>query len=607
MNMAEDIIPPEVHARLLRHFATLSFGFWTGPTRRKATLFALGLFACLLLNLAPAIAVNRWNKFFFDALQNKDERLILLSIGLMLALAFASALTSVALLQARMRFQLRWREWLTRTLVRRWMERRRFYQLSVLRLIDNPEARISEDGRIAIELFVDFATGVTNALLMAVSFVSVLWFIGGSLTFGGITIPGYLVIAVVAYSASTSFGMMLLGRPLVARVEAKAAAEADFRYELTHTRENAETIALIGGDDAEREKHYARFGDVALCWVAVIGRQARMLFLSSGNNVLAPVIPLLLGAPKYLTGEMSLGDLMQAAAAFIQVQLALNWLADNSLRLADWFASARRVAALDLFFDNLDELAIGAEDKMIDLAFSDDDALHLCGLTVAQHDGTLMLADTDAVIGRGEKVLVKGDSGTGKSTLIRAMAGLWPWGSGRILRPRDARIAFMPQQPYMPRGTLRDALDYPHDDTPPDPARTEKILTACGLAHLVPRLDEKQSWSDVLSGGEQQRLGFARVLLKRPDIIIMDEPTSALDELSRTRIMELLCDEAPGSTIVHASRGPGLKRFYDREIHLNSVLAKSGPSDFVRRTMILDGLRRWRWRWGVRARSTATS
>ena len=475
MNMAEDIIPPEVHARLLRHFATLSFGFWTGPTRRKATLFALGLFACLLLNLAPAIAVNRWNKFFFDALQNKDQRLILLSIGLMLALAFASALTSVALLQARMRFQLRWREWLTRTLVRRWMERRRFYQLSVLRLIDNPEARISEDGRIAIELFVDFATGVTNALLMAASFVSVLWFVGGSLTFGGITIPGYLVIAVVAYSASTSFGMMLLGRPLVARVEAKAAAEADFRYELTHTRENAETIALIGGDDVEREKHYARFGDVALCWVAVIGRQARMLFLSSGNNVLAPVIPLLLGAPKYLAGEMSLGDLMQAAAAFIQVQLALNWLADNSLRLADWFASARRVAALDLFFDKLDQLAIGAEEKMIDLAFSDDDALHLCGLTVAQHDGTLMLADTDAVIRRGEKVLVQGDSGTGKSTLIRAMAGLWPWGSGRILRPRDARIAFMPQQPYMPRGTLRDALDYPHDDTPPDPARTEKI------------------------------------------------------------------------------------------------------------------------------------
>ena len=170
---------------------------------------------------------------------------------------------------------------------------------------------------------------------MAASFVGVLWFIGGSLTFAGVTIPGYLVIAVVIYSASTSFGMLLLGRPLVARVEAKAAAEADFRFELSHTRENAETIALIGGDDAERERHFARFDQVAIRWVSVIGRQARMLFLSSGNNVLAPVIPLMLGAPKYLAGEMSLGDLMQAAAAFIQVQLALNWLADNSLRLAD--------------------------------------------------------------------------------------------------------------------------------------------------------------------------------------------------------------------------------------------------------------------------------
>ncbi|WP_457797240.1 ATP-binding cassette domain-containing protein [Methylocystis sp. S23] len=225
------------------------------------------------------------------------------------------------------------------------------------------------------------------------------------------------------------------------------------------------------------------------------------------------------------------------------------------MRLADWFASARRVATLDLFFDNLDELAIAAEEKMIDLAFSDDGALHLCGLSIAQHDGTLMLADTDAVIERGEKVLVKGESGAGKSTLIRAIAGLWPWGSGRILRPRDARIAYMPQQPYMPRGTLRDALDYPHDEAPPDPAHIEKILAACGLAHLLSRLDEEQSWSDVLSGGEQQQLGFARVLLKPPDIIIMDEPTSALDDLSRTRLMELLNEGrlARPSSMPHAA------------------------------------------------------
>ncbi len=555
-------------SRLLRRFTRLSLGFWTGPTRRKAILFTLGLLACLLLNLAAAIAVNRWNKFFFDALQNKDQNLILVSIVLIVTLAVISAVVGVAQLQVRMRLQLRWREWLTRTLTRRWMERRRFYQLSILDLVDNPEARIAEDGRLAIELFVDFAAGVMNAALAAVSFVGVLWLIGGSLTVLGVTIPGYLVIAAVLYSALTSFGMLLLGRPLVARIEAKAAAEANFRYELTRIRENAETIALIGGDDDERVKLDATFGQVALRWVAVIGAQARMLFLSNGNNVLAPAIPLLLGAPKYLAGEMTLGDLMQAAAAFVQVQMALNWLADNALRLADWFASARRVAALDASFDSLDKLSERSGGKSIDLGFSDDGALRLIGLSITQHDGTLMLVDADVRVERGEKVLVTGDSGTGKSTLIRAMAGLWPWGSGSILRPKDARISFMPQRPYIPLGNLRQALNYPQDDTPPDPERVERLLAACGLEPLTQRLDDDENWANVLSGGEQQRFAFARVLLKQPDIIIMDEPTSALDEIGQMRMMELLRAEAPNSMVLHVAHRPGLKRFHDREIHL---------------------------------------
>ena len=546
----------------------LSLGFWLGPTRVKAWGFTLGLFAALLLNLAAAVAVNGWNKFFFDALQYKDEHRILLSIYLVLGLAVVCALTGALLQQVRMRLQLRWREWLTKTLVRRWMERRRFYQLSILDLVDNPEARIAEDGRLAIELFVDFTAGVTNAALTAASFVGVLWFIGGSLTLFGVEIPGYLVIAAVLYSGITSFGVLLIGRPLVARVEQKAAAEADFRYALTRTRENAETIALIGGDEDERVKLDASFDALALRWLKVIGRQTRMMLMSSSNTVLAPVIPLLLGAPKYLAGEMSLGDLMQAAAAFTQVQNALNWLSDNSLRLADWFASARRVAALDSAFRRLDALAEGPGGHAIDLGFSDDGALHLRGLSIAQHDGKVMLADAEVRVPPGEKVLVKGDSGTGKSTLIRAIAGLWPWGSGQILRPRDARIAFMPQRPYIPLGTLRRALDYPHDATPIAPGRTELMLHACGLDHFTARLDEEENWSGILSGGEQQRLAFARVLLKRPDIIIMDEPTSALDELSQTRMMELLRAEVPDAMVLHVAHRPGLDRFHDREIHL---------------------------------------
>jgi len=434
--------PAALQQRLLRRFALLAFGYWRGPTRFKAWGFTVGLFLALLLNLAVAVAVNGWNKLFFDALQYKNEQRLVFSIFLVLVLAALSALTVALLQQVRMRLQLRWREWLTKTLVRRWMDRRRFYQLSILDLVDNPEARMAEDGRLAIELFVDFTAGVTNAVLTAASFVGVLWFIGGSLTMWGVEIPGYLVIAAILYSGVTSFGMLLIGRPLVARVEEKAAAEADFRYELTRTRENAETIALIGGDDDERVKLDGSFDALALRWVSVIGRQTRMIFLAGANNVLAPVIPLLLGAPKYLAGEISLGDLMQAAAAFTQVQNALNWLSDNSLRLADWFASARRVAALDSAFTQLDKLAEGPEGHAIDLGFSEDGALHLRGLA------------------------------------------------------------------------------------------------------------------------------FARVLLKRPDIIIMDEPTSALDELSQTRMMELLRAEVPDSMVLHVAHRPGLDRFHDREIHL---------------------------------------
>jgi len=559
---------PKRQKRMLRHFLRLSLGFWRSEAKLAAWILGLSFIGCLFLKVGVDLAVNWWNKYFFDALQERQTQQLFYSILIVLFLAVLSAGIAGLLQYVRMRFQLRWREWLTKTLIERWMGERRFYQLSILDFVDNPEGRVAEDGRLSIELFVDFTGGVFNAFLAAASFIGVLWFIGGSMNIFGLEIPGYLVIAVVLYSGLTSFGMWLIGRPLIDRVEYKAAGEADFRYEMTRTRENAETIALIGGDDDERTNLGRSFDEVASRWMQVAIRQARMMFLNGGNNVLAPVIPLLLGAPKFLSGELSLGELMQAAAAFTQVQTSLNWLADNSLRLADWFASARRVAQLDMAFARLDRVTDSASENTIDMGESEDGALHLVNLCIKQHDGTLMLADADVIIPRGEKVMVKGDSGTGKSTLIRAMAGLWPWGSGSILRPRDARMAFMPQRPYLPLGTLRDAIDYPREEEPATTERLEELLRACGLEHLIPRLDEEDNWSSILSGGEQQRIAFARVLLKTPDLIIMDEPTSALDELSQTRMMDLLRNDAPQSTVVHVAHRPGLERFHDREIYL---------------------------------------
>ena len=559
-------------------FIRLSVGFWRGPTRWKARLLTGAVLGFLFLNLGAALAVNRWNKFFFDALEEKHTTNVFLGIGLVIALALLSAGASVGLLHSRMRLQVRWRQWLVRTLISRWMANRHFYQLTIVQTeADNPEARLTEDARLAIELLVDFSLGVLNALLAAISFISILWIVGGALTVAGYTIPGYMVFACIIYSGLATTSMFLLGRHLVRRVEEKAAGEAQFRYELTRVKDNAETIALIGGDDDERQRLDETLTDVVRRWVGVIVWQGRMMWLYGANLVLAPVVPLLLGAPKYLSGEMTLGSLMQAATAFIQVQVALNWLADNAMRLADWFAASKRVMQLSDAIDRL-EVSLGPTrpGETISLASSPDNRLYLRQLCISLYDGKLMIDNAEAVFVPGDKVLVKGDSGSGKSTLIRAIAGLWPWGDGEILRPAGARITFIPQKPYFPLGTLRSAVLFPTPEVDIPDARICEMLTRCGLEHLVSRLDETEPWGSILSGGEQQRLAFARVLVHPPDILIMDEPTASLDELSQFKLMEYMRDLLGDTMVLHAGHRPGLERFHNREIHLVRALS-DGP------------------------------
>jgi vitamin B12/bleomycin/antimicrobial peptide transport system ATP-binding/permease protein len=553
-----------------KRFLRLSLGFWSGRTRARAWLLTAAVLIFLFANLGAALAVNLWHKFFFDALEQKDGSSVLVGIGVVLALAVGSAASSVGLLHARMRLQVRWRQWFARTLINRWLADRNFYQLTVLPAeADNPEARIAEDGRLAIELLVDFSLGLLNAVLAAASFIGILWVVGGSITLAGYSVPGYFVFACVAYSAITSASMLWLGRPLVKRVEEKAAGEAQLRYELTRVKDNAEIIALTGGDDEERKYLDASLSDLVQRWLAVIVSQGRMMWLNGANLVLAPVVPLLLGTPKYLSGEMSLGTLMQAAAAFLQVQVALNWLADNAMRLADWFASSHRVTQLTDAIDRL-EASLGpiGRTETITLGVSPDNRVHLRHLSIKLHDARLMIDGAETIISAGEKVLVKGVAGSGKSTLIHAMAGLWPWGSGEILLPDGASIAFMPQRPYFPIGTLRTALHYSHttDDIPED--KIKDTFIRCGLEHLIPRLDETDRWSSLLSGSEQQRFAFARVLIRPPDILIMDEATSSLDELSQFRMMEYMRDLLPDTMVIHAGHRAGLEPFHSRQIDL---------------------------------------
>jgi putative ATP-binding cassette transporter len=556
-----------------REYFRLACGFWSGTTRRRAWLLTIGVLVFVLANLAAALGFNYWNRFFFDALEQRNVSDVMLGIGLVVGLVLGSAFASVGLVHVRMRLQLRWRQWLTSYLIGRWLSERRFYQLTIVTGGGgNPEYRIADDVRLAVEPLVELIIGLANALLAAVAFIGVLWSVGGALHLGSVTIPGYMVVAAIIYAGLMSLVMVFIGRPLIDRVESKNAGEAQLRYELTRVRDSAENIALIGGDNDERNRLEETFGDLAARWIKVIVQQAHMTFVSNANTVLSPVVPLLLGAPKYLASELTLGELMQAATAFVQVQIALNWLIDNAIRLAEWLASAQRVVELADAFEMLDRtIGRSGTTGTIVLGYSPDDAVRIRDLSITQQNGVLMIEGADVVIPQGDKILVKGQSGTGKSTLIRAMAGLWPWGTGQILRPAGARVAFLPQQPYIPPGTLRQALLYPATDHVATDAELESALTRCGLRHLIPRLDDEDQWTVILSGGEKQRLAFARLLVDPPDIAIMDEATSALDEASQSQVMEFLRRDLARTTVLNVAHRPGLEEYHDGEINLIRV------------------------------------
>ncbi len=555
---------------LVRRFWSSARQFWTGDQRRVAWLMTGSLLALVVAQLVVQYRLNVWNRDIFDALEKKDSAIVLYQSMLFAPLAVVSIVIAVTVVWCRMRLQRRWRAWLTEKVGDRWLDKGRYFQLNLIAGDHaNPEGRLTDDMRVATEAPVDLATGIISAFLTSATFIGVLWSVGGDLTteWNGAQwhIPGYLVIAVVIYCLIISGGMLLIARSFVPTAEQKNQSEAEFRYALTRLRENGESIAILGGEKEERAGLAKLLGNVMRAWAKLAGQYMRTQFVSHGNFIIASVIPVILCAPKFLAGNMTLGQVMQATAAFIQVQYAFNWIVDNYPRLAEFAASARRVANLMISLDHLDRAEVGT----IQRRDAGEAAIRLKDVKVELTDGTVVIDDADVIVKVGEKVLLAGDSGSGKSTLVRAIAGLWPWGEGEIELKPGAKLFMMPQRPYIPLGTLRRAAAYPQAADTIDDAALREALEQVGLGHVVERLDEEDvSWDQVLSGGEKQRLAFARLLLDKPDLVVMDEFTSALDTDSQAMLMTMIGEKLPELAVISVGHRKELEQFHERKLNL---------------------------------------
>jgi len=557
---------------LLARFWDTALGFWRRDGAPRAWSLTVAIIVIALLNIALQYRINVWHRGMFDALDKRDGSAVAYQSMIFFPLILVSVGIAAAATYAKLTLQRNWRRWLTAQVLDRWLAKGRHYLLQFIPGDHaNPEGRVTDDLRLACDAPVEFAIGVFSAILSAVTFIGVLWFIGGALTvhLGGmaVTVPGFLVIAAVIYAVLASGAVVSIARGFAVVSENKNQAEAEYRYALTRFRENGESIAMLGGEEEERSGLDKAFDTVLRRWRQLMMQYIRTTVVSSTSSGIAPVVPILLCAPKYVAGTMSLGEVMQAASAFLIVQTAFSWLVDNYPQLADWSASAGRLASLMVSLDRVeraeDESAVGRITRQPKA----DAGIQLHKVSVTLDDGNAVVGEADAEIAAGEKVLVSGASGTGKSTLVRAIAGLWPWGSGEIFI-RFEGLTLMPQRPYVPLGTLRRALTYPLAPDTVDDAVVRSTAEDVGLGHFLDRLDEDAGWENILSGGEKQRLAFARLLIQRPEVIVMDEATSALDPLSQDQMMKLVLERLPNATILSVGHRAELEAFHTRKLVL---------------------------------------
>jgi putative ATP-binding cassette transporter len=541
------------------------------PGGRRVMAIFVGAIIVTMGNMVGQVWLNNWNGQFFDALAHKELPgfLSLLWTFLIIIALLLSLTVAQTFLQERLKLRLR--EWIARHLLVAWMKPMRIYQLSFAGVYGrNPDQRLQEDTRLLGDFTADLGCGLVYALLQIVAFVGVLWALSAQVAFDvagyHVAIPGYMVWCAIAYAAIGSGLTFLVGRPLIALNAERYAREAEFRFALVRVNESGESIALHGGEEDEHRHLDGSLAAVIDTMRRISSSLAHLTWITAGTGWLSLVVPILVAAPAYFGGNLTLGGLIMVAGAFSQVQWAMRWFVDNFSRLADWRAAIHRVARFREVLDDLPAVEEGAE--VIERALHPDGCLAFQGVRILLPDGHIIIEEASANFMPGDRVLIVGETGAGKSTLFRAVAGLWPWGSGKILTPPPENMAFLPQRPYLPLGTLRNATTYP---SPPDAfsdADVRHALERCDLGNLLAKLDHEERWDRELSLGEQERIAFARLLLHKPGWVFLDEATAALDEDSQRHIMGLFASELKGTTVLSIGHRPDLAVYHTRTLQL---------------------------------------
>ena len=539
------------------------------------TLLA-AVIAIELALVADSVLVNQWRNRFYNALQEKDWHGFVRETIVFCVLAAAAVVLSVYQLYLNQWLQIRWRQWMTTKYLGEWLHDANHYRMQLQGdAADNPDQRITDDVKLFVDATLSLGVGLLSAIVTLASFVIILWGLSAAAplhVFGSeFDIPGYLVWGALIYAIFGTALTQWIGSPLVDLNFQQQRFEADFRFNLVRVRENSEQIALLRGEGAERERLSERFARVVGNWYGIMSRTKRLTAFTASYEQAAVIFPFILTAPAYFADKILLGAVIQTGEAFGSVQGALSFFVSAYRSLAEWRAVVARLDGFEMSIASASTLATSADSIGV-VASSGEAEIDLQKLLVRLPNGTPLISADGFSFRANERTLVTGPSGAGKSTLFRAIAGIWPFGSGSIAIPAHASLMMLPQRPYFPLGTLKAAIVYPALSDAFPTERIKQVLAEVGLSRLAERVEEEAHWNRMLSLGEQQRLGLARALLHAPQYLFLDEATASLDEASEATLYRLLEARLPQTTIVSIGHRSTLQAFHQR----NVVLARDG-------------------------------